>query len=297
MDKLESLKKIKIFLDEGLISEEEFQKLKSDITQVKELNSDTIEKRAVSTIKTIPNLHSNKKECPNCKILLPIYTKKCSTCNYNFISDSSLEINNTFKEVQQFIDLNESQKNIADNQKSNKSYYIFFGTIIILIFVGWYYNDFKNKNISNQNEIDRIQQDSILAVKSEDSIADGLNKYKTKVYQDSIKMATQEDTSSINNINLGENDMGSNIKSADELEVADKKLNTLYKQVMSVLDESEKTTLRNEQRKWIKYRDISCEEETKDMNGSLYNAFLNNCLTEKTEKRIEELNEILESKE
>ncbi len=93
-----------------------------------------------------------------------------------------------------------------------------------------------------------------------------------------------------------ENDMTQNIKSADELEVADKKLNIIYKQVMNVLNEIEKTALRHEQRKWIKYRDISCEEETKEMNGSMYNAFLNNCKKEKTDKRIQELNEILESK-
>lgn len=93
------------------------------------------------------------------------------------------------------------------------------------------------------------------------------------------------------------NDLSSNINSADELEVADKKLNAIYKQVMAVLNETEKTELRHKQRKWIKYRDISCEEETKDMNGSLYNAFLNNCQKEKTEKRIEELRDILQSKE
>jgi uncharacterized protein YecT (DUF1311 family) len=94
------------------------------------------------------------------------------------------------------------------------------------------------------------------------------------------------------------NDMSSNIKSADELEVADKKLNAIYKQVMALLNETEKTELRHEQRKWIKYRDISCGEETKDSKGgSLYNALLNNCEKEKTEKRIEELIEILESKE
>jgi len=93
------------------------------------------------------------------------------------------------------------------------------------------------------------------------------------------------------------NDLSSNINSADELEVEDKKLNAIYKQVMAVLNETEKTELRHKQRKWIKYRDISCEEETKDMNGSLYNAFLNNCQKEKTEKRIEELRGILQSKQ
>jgi hypothetical protein len=49
------------------------------------------------------------------------------------------------------------------------------------------------------------------------------------------------------------NDMSSNIKSAEELEVADKKMKAIYKQVMAVLDETEKTELRHEQRKWIKY--------------------------------------------
>ena len=33
------------------------------------------------------------------------------------------------------------------------------------------------------------------------------------------------------------------------------------------------------------------------MKGSLYNAFLNNCEKEKTEKRIQELNDILQFKQ
>ncbi|MCR4030287.1 MULTISPECIES: lysozyme inhibitor LprI family protein [Flavobacterium] len=107
---------------------------------------------------------------------------------------------------------------------------------------------------------------------------------------------TTNSTDSLTDSEEDTNDMNSNIKSAEELEIADKKLNIIYKQVMLVLNETEKTELRQEQRKWIKYKDISCEEETKNMKGSLYNAFLNNCEKEKTEKRIEELIKILQSK-
>ncbi|MFV5702072.1 lysozyme inhibitor LprI family protein [Flavobacterium sp. XS2P12] len=133
----------------------------------------------------------------------------------------------------------------------------------------------------------------------ENSDSENLNsEYSTSNSNNNVRETdSQQVTSNTNSEPIeDDNDMSSNIKSAEELEVVDKKLNVVYKQVMAVLSETEKTALRLKQRKWIKYRDISCEEETKDMNGSLYNAFLNNCEKEKTEKRIEELNEILESK-
>jgi uncharacterized protein YecT (DUF1311 family) len=50
---------------------------------------------------------------------------------------------------------------------------------------------------------------------------------------------------------------------AGEYQRADAELNTVYRQVMSKLDNEEhKTALRNAQRAWIEYRDTNCEYET-----------------------------------
>ncbi|MFD2941825.1 lysozyme inhibitor LprI family protein [Flavobacterium notoginsengisoli] len=114
----------------------------------------------------------------------------------------------------------------------------------------------------------------------------------------STEIQTPDNEKNTNNSTYNASEISYNIKSEDELRIADKKLNIIYEQVMAVLNETEKTALRLEQRKWIKHRDISCEEETRDLRGgNLYMGFLNNCKKEATEKRIGELNDILESKE
>lgn len=112
------------------------------------------------------------------------------------------------------------------------------------------------------------------------------------------EVQTPNNENNTNNSTYNASDISYNIKSENELEIADKNLNTIYKQVMAALNESEKTALSLEQKKWMKYRDISCEEETRDLKeGNLYMGFLNNCKKEKTDKRIGELNDILDSKE
>jgi uncharacterized protein YecT (DUF1311 family) len=107
-----------------------------------------------------------------------------------------------------------------------------------------------------------------------------------------------------NNINLPETDdselnqMQLNIKSGDKYVIVDKNLNDVYKQVMAVLTQSKKTALKHEQRNWIKLRDSICSKEGIGLEGgTMYTQVINNCLIEKTNERIKELNEILKSKE
>ena len=75
---------------------------------------------------------------------------------------------------------------------------------------------------------------------------------------------------------------------------ADKELNVVYKQVMSVLGETEKVALKNAQRKWIKMKESSCEKELKEYEGgSMAPMIYHLCLEEKTKKRTKELRGML----
>jgi len=159
MSKFESLKKIISLLDENLISKEEFQKLKSDIFQGGELNFDTI--------KTITNLHSNKKECPNCKISLAIYTRKCNNCNYSFISNLIEEDENNNNKIDGVEDSDISDKYnhlIAEDSIVKKQKNLVFKTIaIVIVIMGCVWMFFLNKGTKNNsiyNETENVAVDS-----------------------------------------------------------------------------------------------------------------------------------------
>jgi len=179
MSKFESLKKIISLLDEKLISEEEFRKLKSDIFQVDELNFDTI--------KTIPNLHSNKKECPNCKISLAIYTKKCSNCNYSFASDIIEDgyINNTIDKIEN------------SDVRDKRNHLIFKILLIIVLIIGcsWFFLHKGNNTITVPNETKNIAIDSSNYNINEDSLS--INTSNNSIPKDST-----ENNNSISDENL-----------------------------------------------------------------------------------------------
>jgi Tfp pilus assembly protein PilO len=199
-NKIDELIKIKKLLDEKLISQIEFESLKSDIIGEKALSTNDIKGENISSINPILDLHSNKKTCPNCKISLPIYTKKCGSCGYEFISNKiveqniSSEISKTNDKIEESKNevLNELEHYNVEKQNSKRIYYMFFGIILILLFAIWFYNDSKNKINLSQNMKDKMLQDSILSAKSKDSISEELNAYKTKAYQDSISLANQQ---------------------------------------------------------------------------------------------------------
>lgn len=152
MNKIEDLKKIKNLLEEGLISKEEFESLKSDIIGENFLSPNDIERENISSINPTLDLHSNIKTCPNCKISLPIYTKKCSHCGYSFASGiiKDININNTIDEIE----------NSDFPDKHN--HLIFKILTIIVLFIGgicFFLN--KGNNINTvQNETENIAIDS-----------------------------------------------------------------------------------------------------------------------------------------
>jgi len=77
-------------------------------------------------------------------------------------------------------------------------------------------------------------------------------------------------------------------------EKADKELNLVYKQVIGTMSELDKTTLKTDQRKWIKIKESSCKKEAAEYEGgSMYDMIYHDCLARKTKKRITELKKML----
>ncbi|MCU0545560.1 MAG: lysozyme inhibitor LprI family protein [Oscillatoriaceae cyanobacterium Prado104] len=73
-------------------------------------------------------------------------------------------------------------------------------------------------------------------------------------------------------------------------EVADRKLNKVYRQVMSQLNRKERSNLIKVQRQWINFRDRDCKREVSiNRGGTAYSGFLNQCLERKTKQRTAEL--------
>lgn len=73
-------------------------------------------------------------------------------------------------------------------------------------------------------------------------------------------------------------------------ELADKRLNDVYKQLIAKLNGEEKALLAEAQLGWIKVRDNSCEFEVyRNRGGTGYQGFLNECLERMTKQRTGEL--------
>lgn len=73
-------------------------------------------------------------------------------------------------------------------------------------------------------------------------------------------------------------------------ELADKRLNDVYKQLIAKLNGEEKALLAEAQLGWIKVRDNSCEFEVyRNRGGTGYQGFLNECLERSTKQRTAEL--------
>ena len=79
---------------------------------------------------------------------------------------------------------------------------------------------------------------------------------------------------------------------------ADTQLNVLYKMMLSKYDEQNKALLIASERAWITYRDAECKFETAPFSqGSIYPMYYAQCLTDKTNQRIAELQAQLNCKE
>ncbi|MFL6275919.1 MAG: lysozyme inhibitor LprI family protein [Blastocatellia bacterium] len=85
---------------------------------------------------------------------------------------------------------------------------------------------------------------------------------------------------------------------AREYKKADTALNTVYKQLMTKLeDEGERTALKAAQVAWIKFRDSDCEFEAyQNKGGTIYPLIYDGCLTTLTQQRTKELRELLKDR-
>lgn len=73
-----------------------------------------------------------------------------------------------------------------------------------------------------------------------------------------------------------------------EIELQDAKLNAVYKQVMSELDEGTRKKLRDAQRAWIKFRDTTCESVS-NSGGTIDILNGGSCILDATVRRTMEL--------
>ena len=78
-------------------------------------------------------------------------------------------------------------------------------------------------------------------------------------------------------------------------ELADKRLNEVYKQLIANLSKEEKALLSESQLGWIKLRDNTYEFEVyRNRGGSGFQGFLNECLERATKQRTAELEKYLQ---
>ena len=86
-----------------------------------------------------------------------------------------------------------------------------------------------------------------------------------------------------------------NICATQEYQVADKKLNQVYRQLQSRLSGKQQQRMTNAQLSWIKFRDANCDYERGQFEGgTMAGPIGNNCLAGMTEKRTKELEEYLQ---
>lgn len=82
----------------------------------------------------------------------------------------------------------------------------------------------------------------------------------------------------------------------EEYKKADAELNSVYKQLMSSLEDREyEALLKTAQQAWLKYRDAHCDFEAfENRGGTIYPVMHRSCLTTMTKARTKELREQLE---
>lgn len=80
-------------------------------------------------------------------------------------------------------------------------------------------------------------------------------------------------------------------------EASDKRMNEVYKQLISSLSDEERSILTEAQLRCIKLRDKTCEFEVyKNRGGTGYGGFLNECLDRVTPQRTAELEQYLKQR-
>jgi len=96
----------------------------------------------------------------------------------------------------------------------------------------------------------------------------------------------------------GQSQSEMNREAADNFTAADAKLNKVYQQLVSKLDEESKGKLRSAQRAWVQFRDAQAafEADAEARGGSLAPLIHESCRTELTQQRTKELQRILKDR-
>ena len=99
-----------------------------------------------------------------------------------------------------------------------------------------------------------------------------------------------DDTFKNTNCAKAQTQMELNYCADKDFQVQDKKLNALYRTVMSQQDANGQSLLKTAQRNWLAYRDSECGFETAgSAGGSIQPMEYSLCLSEKTKARVKEL--------
>jgi uncharacterized protein YecT (DUF1311 family) len=81
-----------------------------------------------------------------------------------------------------------------------------------------------------------------------------------------------------------------NICAGNEYKAADASLNEVYRQLVSMLDDEDKSQLKEAQTAWLKYRDTNCEFVADQYKGGTIRPMIHAyCLAELTRNRTTEL--------
>jgi uncharacterized protein YecT (DUF1311 family) len=89
-----------------------------------------------------------------------------------------------------------------------------------------------------------------------------------------------------------------NICWGKEYKAADARLNTVYRDFMTKLNEEESTQLKNAQLAWLKYRDTNCEFVADQFKGgSMRPMIVAMCLADVTNARVNELKSQMKDRE
>jgi uncharacterized protein YecT (DUF1311 family) len=81
-----------------------------------------------------------------------------------------------------------------------------------------------------------------------------------------------------------------NICAGKEYQAADTELNQIYRKLVSMLDDEEKSQLKGAQNAWLKYRDANCEFVADQYEGGTIRPMIHGlCLADMTKNRTAEL--------
>ena len=95
---------------------------------------------------------------------------------------------------------------------------------------------------------------------------------------------------------MEQNQHNMNLCAQQEYAKADAELNKTWKQLLLLLDERQKATLREMEKAWIKLRDQHCELQSSVWEGGSMQPMIQfGCLREFTEQRTQQLQDLVET--